>query len=77
MNRFNPTNESWSGLKTQLRKTWRKLTDGDLDIISRDHEQLVQIVRDRYRPHVVRQAIDVVSCGWTTPLRPRKHSEWN
>lgn len=61
MSQFHSTNEPWSGFKQQLRKTWRKLTEADVELITRDREQLVLVLKNRYRSAIVRQATDDVS----------------
>ena len=68
MIKFNPTNESWSRLKRYLRATWRKLTDDDLEMISRDREQLVQVVRNRYCPDAQRLSTDLGGRDWNLCL---------
>lgn len=48
MSNLEIANGAWSGLRQQLRKTWGELTDRDLDAITQDSEQLVQVVLSRY-----------------------------
>lgn len=58
MSQILSTNEPWSGFKQQLRKTWRKLTEADVELISRDSEQLMLVIRNRYRSAIAGSATD-------------------
>lgn len=42
-----PTHASWRQLKIQLQKTWSELTDADVDLISRNSDDLAQVVYHR------------------------------
>lgn len=44
----NATPGPWRQFKIQLRKTWSELTDADLEAISRDSDDLVQVVQHCY-----------------------------
>ncbi len=57
-------------LKIQLRKTWSKLTDEDLEAISRDRDDLVHVVQHRYvceRDKATKRPRIVERDSWTSP----------
>ena len=43
------THRPWRRLEIQLQKTWNDLTDADLAAISRNSNDLVRVVQNRYR----------------------------
>ncbi len=46
---------NWTELKGEIRETWGKLTDDDMDVIAGKREQLVGQLQQRYG-----KAVDVV-----------------
>ena len=67
----NATNGPWRRFKIQLRKTWRELTDADLEAICRDSDDLVDVVRHCYslrRDETTKQAGFIVEGFPTSEL---------
>lgn len=40
--------ENWEEMREEVRKTWDRLTDEDLETIRGDYESLISFLQDRY-----------------------------
>ena len=66
----------WNQLKGQVRKTWGKLTDDDLDMIQGDIETLIGKIEERYgrsRDEIEAEVDDWLDVHLLTPEAARPH----
>jgi len=69
-------NGRWNQLKGQVRKTWGKLTNDDLDMIQGDIESLIGKIEERYgrsREEIEAEVDDWLEVHLLTPESAKLH----
>lgn len=69
--------EKWSALKTDVKKTWSRLTDEELDLVNGDFAALENLIRQKYglTPADTRAKLEELKASFRRDLKQESEAE--